>query len=51
MRRWRWDLIVMALVVALGLLAHAMLPRYTSAGDRVLDRWTGRYCNGRGHCW
>lgn len=51
MKRFRWDLIVAAALVALGLALHAALPRYQYAANNVvLDRWTGEMCNGR-VCW
>lgn len=56
----RWEFWAGVLLVVAALLAHAMLPRYEPAGERlrpvvrsrgpivttptVLDRWTGRIC-------
>ena len=41
----RIDAYIIAVLLALMLLAHAILPRYRSMGSlRVLDTWTGRVC-------
>lgn len=51
MRRFRWDLVLAALILAGGIVLGAVLPRYEWHGqlDRsgttgVFDRWTGEYC-------
>ncbi len=49
MRRFRWDLMLAAVVLAVAIVAHGLLGRYqlgTAAGDMevVLDRLTGETC-------
>lgn len=40
-----WAPIVAALILAIGLVLHALLPRYQWQGERVIfDRWTGTAC-------
>lgn len=52
MKRYRWDLIVSAALIALGLVLHAALPRYEyAANGLVLDRWTGEVCSRQAGCW
>jgi hypothetical protein len=43
---WRSPVVVAAVVVALGLLLHAIFPRYeaTSYPGVTIDRWTGAMC-------
>jgi hypothetical protein len=49
---WRSPVVVAAVVVALGLLLHAIFPRYeaTNTPGLTVDRWTGASCYGMDGC-
>lgn len=54
MRRWRWDLVLAAVLVASGLIFHGLAQRYTlyrgGASTLTFDRLTGEVCSTGGRC-
>lgn len=39
-----WAVVLAALILAIGLALHALLPRYQWSDGVIFDRWTGEAC-------
>lgn len=48
--KWRWDLLLAAVILAGAIVAHAFFARYAPVDGGVLDRLTGQVCH-RAGCW